>query len=103
MNNENKRFIVTSVLALLGVLFAAGNVSATTYYVAADGSDSNDGTSKTTPWQHAPGMTTCSSMCASTTPKAGDSIILRGADTWSSSSFPWTWKWSGSSGNPVQV
>ena len=103
MSIDNKRLIVTSVLALLAIFFASENLSATTYYVAANGSDSNDGTSKTTPWQHAPGMTTCSGVCASTTPQAGDSITLRGGDTWSSSSFPWTWKWSGSSGSPVQV
>ena len=103
-----KRFLLTSVLltsvlGLLAIFFAAKTVSATTYYVAANGSDSNDGTTKTAPWLHAPGMLDCSGICASTTPNAGDSIILRGGDTWSSSSFPWTWKWSGSAGNPIQV
>jgi hypothetical protein len=98
-----KRFVLASVLALLAIHFSGGSVFATTYYVAANGSDSNNATVKTTPWLHAPGMSGCSGICASTTPKPGDSIILRGGDTWSSSSFPWTWKWSGSSGNAIQV
>src|SRR5271156_6951026 len=98
-----KRFFLTSVLALLTIFFAAGSAFATTYYVAANGSDSNNGTSKTTPWLHAPGMQNCSAICASTTPNAGDQFVLRGGDTWSSSSFPWTWAWSGSSGNAIQV
>jgi hypothetical protein len=103
-----KRFVLisallASLLALLVHFFPAKSASATTYYVAANGSDSNNGTSKTTPWLHAPGMRGCSGICASTSPSAGDSIILRGGDTWSSSSFPWTWKWSGSSGNAIQV
>jgi hypothetical protein len=95
--------LVTSALALLVTFFGAKTVSASTYYVAANGSDSNNGTAKTTPWQHAPGMPNCSATCASTTPRAGDSIILRGGDTWTSSSFPWNWKWSGSSSSPIQV
>lgn len=103
-----KRFLLTSiflasVLALCVTLFDAKSVSATTYYVAATGSDSNNGTTKTTPWLHAPGMLNCSSTCAAITPKAGDSVILRGGDTWTSSSFPWTWSWSGSSSAPIQV
>src|ERR1700683_21618 len=35
------------------------------YYIAANGSDSNNGTSETSPWQHAPGMPACSATCAS--------------------------------------
>jgi hypothetical protein len=106
--NDLKRFaltsaLLTSAMSLFVTFFAAKNVSATTYYVAANGSDSNNGTAKTTPWQHAPGMSNCSSTCASTTPRAGDSVILRGGDTWTSSSFPWNWKWSGSSSSPIQV
>ena len=52
-----KRFLqttilLTSVLALFVTFFGAKSVSATTYYVAANGSDSNNGTAKTTPWLH---------------------------------------------------
>lgn len=101
--NVLKRFVVKSFLALLATCLAGGSAFATTYYVAANGSDSNNGTAKTTPWLHAPGMPNCSATCGSTTLKAGDSITLRGGDTWPSSSFPWIWTWSGSSGNPIQV
>jgi hypothetical protein len=90
-------------LALLTSFFVAGSASATTYYIAAIGSDANNGTSKTTPWLNAPGMPGCSGVCASTAPKSGDSFVLRGGDTWSSSSFPWSWQWSGSSGNTIEV
>jgi hypothetical protein len=95
----------------------------TTYYIAANGSDSNNGTSKATPWLHAPGMPNCSGTCASTTPVAGNHIIFRGGDTWhfgNSSLSPfvggscvgntgtgnyvcWNWQWSGSSGNPIYI
>jgi len=92
------------VVFILGLLIT-GNAFATTYYIAANGSDSNSGTSNTTPWLHAPGMPNCSSTCAAITPQAGDRFIFRGGDTWhfSKSSATvyiggsWNWKWSGSS------
>src|SRR5690242_4163905 len=93
-----------ALLLLSFALFAAGSASATTYYIAANGSDSNNGTSKTSPWQHAPGMPSCTGTCASTTPRAGDQFIFRGGDTWHyGSGTPsvggtWNWNWSGSSG-----
>jgi hypothetical protein len=52
------------------------------YFVAASGSDSNSGTSESSPWLHAPGMPSCSGKCAAVTPKAGNGVILRGGDTW---------------------
>ncbi|MGH9717544.1 MAG: hypothetical protein ACRD4R_12575 [Candidatus Acidiferrales bacterium] len=73
------RMVMMALVIFLGL---AGSASATTYYIAANGSDSNSGTSKTSPWLHAPGMSTCTATCASTTVKAGDSIIFRGGDTW---------------------
>jgi hypothetical protein len=86
--------------------------AAASYYIAASGSDSNNGTSKTSPWLHAPGMPTCAASCAAHTPAAGEQYIFRGGDTWhlgNSSAVPyvgnggWTWKWNGSSGNPIYV
>jgi hypothetical protein len=105
-----RRFFGILVLALLAALVGAGNAAATTYYIAANGSDSNNGTSKSSPWLHAPGMNGCSAVCASTTPKAGDSFIFRGGDTWhfgnsglspyvGGTSPHWNWNWSGSSSN----
>ncbi|MDR3519800.1 MAG: DUF5018 domain-containing protein, partial [Candidatus Pacebacteria bacterium] len=82
---------------------AVSCVSTHTYYVDyASGSDSNNGTSKSTPWQHAPGMQTCTSLCNSTTINAGDSIILKGGVTWPNASFMWNLP-GGSTSNSVYV
>jgi hypothetical protein len=94
------------VTCLLGV----GSASAGTYYIAANGSDSNSGTSKSSPWLHAPGMPNCSSACLAyqnARPQPGDSIIFRGGDTWhfgnrDASPYTggtWYWTWSGTSTN----
>lgn len=57
------------------------------YFVAANGADTNNGTSESTPWLHAPMMPSCSSSCATVQNKsggvpAGTGIIFRGGDTW---------------------
>lgn len=100
------------LLIALAVLAFSIPASATTYYVAAIGADTNNGTTKTTPWLHAPGMTNCASTCASTTPAAGDSVIFRGGDTWHfgtntapyvGAMFGWNWTWSGTSGSRIYV
>ena len=91
-------------------LTVAGNTFATTYFIAANGSDSNNGTSKSTTWQHAPGMPNCTATCAATRPQPGDSFIFRGGDTWHFSATTsgandvpiggtWDWTWSGTSTN----
>lgn len=104
-------------IALIFLVTATGAgtaLAATTHYIAANGSDSNNGTTNTTSWQHAPGMPNCSASCASYTPQPGDKFIFRGGDTWhfgNSSASPSTggtmgWGvqgWSGSSGNPIYV
>jgi len=95
------RTVYLSLLTLLICL--AVNASATTYYVAANGNDANNGTSKTTPWLHAPGMTGCTGVCASASPKPGDQFILRGGDTWNYTNLPWTWNWSGATNNRVYL
>lgn len=75
------------------------------YYIAATGSDSNNGTTESTPWRHAPGMP---NFTGSYTSAAGDGIILRGGDTYhvnaatsDSTDTPmggaWAWSHSGSS------
>jgi hypothetical protein len=70
-------------LMMVGFLLcSAAGASATTYYIAASGSDSDSGTSKSTPWLHAPGMSTCTANCASVTPQPGDRVVFRGGDTW---------------------
>ncbi len=106
------RFVIlTSLICLAAtegnfVAAAAGN-----HYIAANGSDSNSGTAKTSPWLHAPGMPNCSATCAGYSPAAGDQFIFRGGDTWhfgdgssaTSAGGSWVWKWNGSSGNPIYL
>jgi hypothetical protein len=91
---------------LMACFLSAKSAFAGTYYIAANGSDANNGTSKATPWLHAPGMPNCTGNCASRTPVAGDQIIFRGGDTWhfgSSSAFPYVGgQWNiGFSGSPA--
>jgi hypothetical protein len=99
---------LSTILFFLWMSMAV-SASATTYYIAANGSDSNSGTSKSTPWLHAPGMTGCTGKCASYSSAAGDQIILRGGDTWHFSSsvgtvgIPWNFSWGGTSGSPIYV
>ena len=101
------RMVRLPLMMLMLCLMAASAASATTYYVAANGSDSNNGTSKSAPWLHAPGMNGCAGVCASTTPKAGDQFILRGGDTWHAFGTPsgltWSWTWSGSGASSIYV
>jgi hypothetical protein len=88
------------------------------YYVAANGSDSNNGISESSPWLHAPQMPNCSANCATVqngTLPAGTGLILRGGDTWhfgDSGDSPYTggtWNFNvepypmGTSSNPIYV
>jgi hypothetical protein len=92
------------------------------FYIAASGADTNPGTSESSPWQHAPGMSTCSETCSRMVPKPGMGFIFRGGDTWhmgDSSASPFTggtFDWhtakascspspcfGGASGNPVYI
>jgi len=103
-----RRLPHTLLTLFLGLLFSHQASAATTYYIAANGSDNNNGTSKTSPWAHAPGMKNCAGGCASATPQPGDQFIFRGGDTWHTSTgaligLPWTWTWSGTSASPIYV
>jgi hypothetical protein len=82
------------------------------YYISAAGLDANNGTSESTPWLHAPGMASCSSVCSSVVPAGGTGFIFRGGDSWhfgnsgaspyvGGSSPGWNVTWSGSSGSPI--
>ncbi len=84
------------------------------YYIAANGSDSNDGLSEAAghPWAHAPGMPNCTGSCASNSPTGGYGYIFRGGDAWhfgNSSATPyvggqWVWPTGGSSqSSPVYI
>jgi hypothetical protein len=90
---------------LILILCASSSVAfAGTFFIAASGSDSNNGTSKATPWKHFPGMHGCTSNCASYTPVAGDRFILKGGDTWVAADLGINfYPWSGTSGNPIYI
>jgi hypothetical protein len=98
-NPARLTFVALSVIALFSPRLAAQ----TTHYIAANGSDLNNGTSKSTPWAHLPGMVACTASCATYTPSPGDSLILRGGDTWTNSNFPIAWAWSGSNGKNIYI
>lgn len=89
----------------------------TCFFIAATGSDSNNGTSESTPWLHAPGMPNCSGTCATVqtsfgsagTVNGGVGLIFRGGDTWhlgNASASPYTggtWlpQWQGTSSSCI--
>lgn len=78
--------------AVLLLVIVCTNASATTYYVSSSiGSDLNNGTSSSTPWQtvaHVNGQTF----------SPGDSVLFKRGDVWNESLAPAS---SGSSGNPI--
>ena len=81
-----------------------GGITSCFYASKSSGSDSNSGTSESTPWAHIPGMSGCSATCASTTPSAGEGFILRGGDTWTTSDMNGlNWTWSGNSSHPLYI
>ncbi len=97
--------LLLKTLAFLAL--AALPALAVTHYVDyVTGSDSNNGTSTSTPWKHAPGMIGltptgtatgdgCTANCASYTPVAGDFIILKGGTVWPYTTAPWMFTWAG--------
>ncbi len=63
---------------------------ARTFYIDfEDGSDSNNGTSKLTPWKRVKGMVGCSGTANGITITAGDTFIFKGGVSWTGC-FPWT-------------
>lgn len=78
------RLIACVVLWLL-----ASPVYAATYYVDfVGGSDSNNGTSTSTPWKRVKGMVGVTGTAASATLTSGDTIVFKGGVTWTGT-FPW--------------
>ena len=97
--------LMRNTMALILLLFAAIHAqAATTYYVdSGSGSDSNSGTSQSSPWAHAPYMKTASGNAAAYSCTAGDSIVLKGGERWTYSSLPWSWNCNGTSSAHVTV
>ncbi len=91
-----------SQLSAPATLTVVAQASPETYYVDADsGLDTNSGISENAPWQHAPGMATCSSNCSLITLAGGDAVIFKGGVTWNGTNFPMVVNWSGTSGSPI--
>lgn len=82
-------------IIILCLLLFYSQCRAATYYIDyVDGSDSNNGTSKSTTWKHAPGMQGCTGNCATKRNEggaAGDQFILKGGVTWPNAVMPWDW------------
>lgn len=87
-----------------GDLVTLGSLGVTNcYFIAANGSDSNSGTSESSPWSHSPGMSTCTGNCAALTPAPGQGFIFRGGDTWNGSNLGIIWNWGGTATNPIYI
>ena len=104
--DPNGNAIAIANVGVNGVV--SGSITSCFFISKANGSDSNDGTAETTggghgPWAHLPGMPSCTSTCASTTPTAGEGFILRGGDTWVNSDLGVAWTWSGNSSHALYV
>ena len=78
-----------------------GGITSCFYISKSTGSDTNNGTSESTPWAHAPGMPSCTGTCASTSPAAGEGFIFRGGETWVSTDLGFNLSISGSSTHPI--
>jgi hypothetical protein len=90
------KYYVLALTAFTMPMFAA------TYYIDwTAGSDTNNGTSKTTAWKHSPGMTGCANSCSAKTPAAGDRFIFKGGVIWPSAAMALVANNSGSNGNPI--
>jgi hypothetical protein len=105
--NFAQLLVVITVTSLMSAA-STSRSSGYTYYISANGSDSNNGITKSTPWLHAPGMTNCSAVCSSTIPNPGDQFIFRGGETWHTSNgtvigIPWVWTWSGKSTDTIYI
>jgi hypothetical protein len=88
------RFVL---LVASAILASSATSRAGTYYIDyVGGADANNGTSKSTSWKHAPGMTGCTGICSSITLVNGDIVVFKGGVTWTSS-FPWTFQGGSSS------
>lgn len=99
--------IVAVVVAMIGIVsLPAGAQSGRVFYIDySAGSNSNNGTSKSTPWKTSPYMQTGASCTGSGsapayTHAAGDQFIFKGGDTWPAACFQMHITAGGTSGAP---
>lgn len=97
---------IRRLLYLFAIIVSLPAFGATYYVSIGSGSDANTSTqaqSKSTPWAHAPGMHCATGTAASFSPAAGDSIIVKGGETYGNSCFMWQLPTNGTSGSPIYV
>lgn len=97
---------VTFMFVCLFSFFLSSRVLAATFYIdSATGNDtrtSAQAQSQSTPWAHMPGMSGCTSNCASYSVQAGDVFVLKGGSTWKFSSTTANLITIGTSGITIQ-
>lgn len=103
MNSKllNFKFLfITLVIFFSFFGWVKNSQAATTYYIDwIGGSDTNSGTSKSTPWKHAPGMQGClitdtnNNNCRARThfSTSGDTFVFKGGVTWPLSTLSFDW------------
>ncbi|MDD5721471.1 MAG: right-handed parallel beta-helix repeat-containing protein [Candidatus Pacebacteria bacterium] len=80
----NKYYKIFFVFVIFGTCFLfVKSASATTYYISATGSDSNNGTSISTTWAHHPWDGSATGLSASTVLVSGDEILFNRGDSFS--------------------
>ena len=96
-----------SLLVMLVVFFLfAGCASATTYYISySSGSNTNNGTSKSTPWKTHPYMQatagcTGNGSAPSYSHSAGDQFVFKQGESWPNACFDMVIQAGGAAGNP---
>jgi hypothetical protein len=103
---------IIQLIILMGGLLSTSGAWATNYYIDwVNGSDINNGITRSTPWKHAPGMNGCANNCLAYqtahsdpmgTNGAGDQFILKGGVTWPNAALSWVWTYgSGTEANPI--
>ena len=107
------KLIQLTILFICCMLFASKTMgAATTYFIdCQNGNDSNDGLSKSTPWQHAPGMTGASGGPLTIDDGSGNgnhdfpdtNFIFKGGVICGASNFPWIWRQEGTSGHNIYI
>jgi hypothetical protein len=80
---------LSQIALVLGVTLISVRAFATTYYIDySSGNDASNGTSKSAPWQHLPGMNGATGVALAHTLAPGDNMILKGGVTWPAAAFP---------------
>jgi hypothetical protein len=95
--------IVVSVILVAGLQSGYAMAARTFYIDFATGSDTNNGTAKSSPWKRAPGMQGAAGVAASTKLQPGDQVIFKGGVTWDHTAFQWNLSFKGAAGQPIYL